>query len=850
MMRRKAFFLAAALVGGGLAAAMAVWMPWGARGIDYPENSAFRVASFPAEMAWVLQGEDAGRFRIAEGVLRFSDDGGRVVLPDFELPRDADGDNRYEVTVRAGGENGEVLEHELVVRVTDQDEPGQVEVSAHRPGMGEAIRAAVMDPDGIRGELAWRWERWNGAGAWIEIPGGTRQQYTPSAADTGQYLRVTAIYADRHGESAPVRAFVPNPVRGPRLRDLEARTDNHRDARIKPDFDPDVLHYAIPCEDRDVLTLSFALPPDVSGRFVSVDGIQPFPGEAGGAAVAVDQTRDVTVTVSTPDGAATDYTIHCMPQNLATLETHRPEGAPPFGELITLSAGSWAAVVDEHAVPRFHREGEEDRGISGFFLRPFLLPSASVDPRTPAHARDPTQAQLRWAYGISIDSEPRSFAWIVLDREFESVRTVTTAPPMKVTGRHDFRILDDGAMLLMAYEPAVRDLSGLEFPPPKDEAWGTEMEAKDSVIQILNPDGSERWTWNSWGQLPLEDCSHTSIPQDYAHVNSLQWIDTTGVRTGRMGVLASFRSCSSILMIDAESGIASWRIGQTNLTPEDWRARGELGPPPMRLVGDPEGAFCGQHAAQFLPNGHLLLFDNGAMCVNETGTGKPLTRKSDEFSRVVEYALDYENGEAVFVRAHSLGGDRSHVARSGGHVTVLENGDWLTSWGSRLEDAVTRVEPATGETTFALGRSSSGGDIRALAVSPLVLARPRGALTAKFPDIAPAGHPGPGGRIRIAVAFSRPVKAFGPGTESIEVEGGQLVGVEPRIGFGLPANSYVLVLAPGGEEPVTLRLLEEMGCKGEDLGAEGICAADGTTLSDVPGSVTIEFSREAEASVR
>ena len=73
------------------------------------------------------------------------------------------------------------------------------------------------------------------------------------------------------------------------------------------------------------------------------------------------------------------------------------------------------------------------------------------------------------------------------------------------------------------------------------------------------------------------------------------------------------RGCSSVLLLDParpEGEEVVWRLGDSNLAPQAWAARG-LGPAPLALAGDPEGAFCGQHAAQLLANGHLLLYDNG-----------------------------------------------------------------------------------------------------------------------------------------------------------------------------------------------------------------------------------------------
>ena len=248
----------------------------------------------------------------------------------------------------------------------------------------------------------------------------------------------------------------------------------------------------------------------------------------------------------------------------------------------------------------------------------------------------------------------------------------------------------------------------------------------------------------------------------------------------------------------------------------------------------------------------------GAACVIDPATGEPLSRPGEEYSRAVEYAIDAANGEAVFVRDHSLGGLRSVLGAVGGHVEALSDGAWLVSWGRlrgahagdeapAAEDAaVSIVDPSTGAESFAILRSGLVAGIRELRALPV----DRGAfdaapapLTAAFTDTDPvlrgpvAGGapdgltlPDRAGAVGVAVAFSRPVAAFAADTPSIEVVGGRLVASAPRIEFGKPANSHILAIAPDGPGPVTVRLVGGVPC---DEG--GVCTADGARLSG-PGA--------------
>ena len=814
-----------------------VRLPEPGREIVHPEGSVARVLTLPPG-DWRLSGPDADLFRIEAGAQRLS------VRTDFETPGDADGDNLLQlVLVRADAGDAALP---LAVRVTDRDEPGRAVLEPRRPSAGEPVTAALFDPDRDAGApaLSVRWEPWISPGQWQAIPDAHGPAYVPTSADVGRPLRAVLSYSDRHGPGRSAVTEPTHPVLGPALLGLDARADGARsmpageDASMRPAFDPRITEYGLRCAERDVVTVSFSAPPDVR---VSVNGVQPAPGRDGAAAVSVTPESDVALAVSASDGARTTYTVHCMPPELWKIRTE-PDPARPLGVLLALATGPWAAVIDGNGVSRAHVRAEG--GTAGFLLRPF---GSGPD--------------LRWAHFGQVPKEGRKATgellhrWRVRDRTLTPLRTVSTALPLTTTGRHDFRLLEDGSTLLMTYEPSVRDLTGFPFPDADGNPFGAEVEMEDSAIQLLGPDGTVRWTWSSWGRLPLEDCAQHRFPGDWAHVNSIQWTDR--------GVLASFRGCSAILMIDPDAAPGEeilWRTGASNLGPEDWRERG-LGPPPLRIVGDPEGAFCGQHAAQLLPPPpglalpRLLMFDNGAACVTDPRTGEPLGRESGVYSRAVEYALDLGHGEAVFVRDHALGGARDMYGHAGGHVAPLADGGWLVSWGNHGRgspesvgcrppaDGVTRVDPDAGIEGFRIP-VDGGVRLRALPVSPLALMRAPGALDAVLPDVPPSSHVGAGDRVEIAVAFSRPVAAFGPDTGSVEVAGGALARAEPLDAFGRPAHAWRLVLAPSGDAPLELRFRPRVACAGEAADdapdpASGICTTDGTRLGRVPDALAI-----------
>jgi hypothetical protein len=126
-------------------------------------------------------------------------------------------------------------------------------------------------------------------------------------------------------------------------------------------------------------------------------------------------------------------------------------------------------------------------------------------------------------------------------------------------------------------------------------------------IHRLCPDGTEEWSWSAWDHVEAAEATNVIVvdgARDLDHPNAID-IGVDG------NYLVSFRDLDAVFLIDATSGEVQWRLGG---------ARSDFA-----FVGDPAGGIRGQHMARWLPNGHLLLFDNGS------GRG---------WSRAAEYALD------------------------------------------------------------------------------------------------------------------------------------------------------------------------------------------------------------------
>ena len=810
--------------------------------VTFAENGATRVATFSYSsdedrdgIQWLTSGVDRGLFSLdsPSGALRF------LQAPDFENPLDVGPpgrgtNNSYELKLVAWArDSGPIFTDEVDVKVTvtDVDEEGALSLSSTRPALGDALTADPTDPDGVTaGTALWQWERSTGRNSWAVIDGAAAASYTPVAADTNTFLRVTATYADEHGTGKTVSEVAPNVVTGPLLTGLTAETDDSQadTARgLYPAFDPLTLHYGIGCNGTDTLVLTVSA---AANARVGVAGVQ-----AASAPMAVDvsEDSDVAIRVTDASGAGTTYVVHCLPEVFFEIETHTFPNTDAFEDLILFNRADYFTLMDRNGVPRLRRAYS---GLGGFAIRFHRV------------GADGAYRYGFWAGGAG---------YTILDEDFEVVADgVRTVAPLTRHNSHDFQILEDGNYLFMAYEPAMRDFSDIDLPYPDGDDVSS-VHVNDAAVQIVTPGGAAVFTWKSWGNMAIEDCVQHRFPVTlstdpdmrspnggYAHINGMHVVD---------GVLvASMRGCSKVLGIDVKPGVTRgdvlWRMGRTNLSDAEWAAR-DIGPRPLDFINDPEGEFCGQHTARFLPNGNIFLFDNGVVCAIDPWTFDELGREGSDFSRAVEYALDLENHEAVFVRDHSLRGERDHLGYANGNVDVLDNGDWLVSWGRPLDvnvtipdnERATLVDPATGQEKLGLRfrelpASERDRRINATVAPAEALAPQPVPLTAEFPasDHTSLVHTGAGDAPQVIVAFNQPVVDFSASSPSISVQGATIESVLSHIVAGEPANAYVVTLTPAGTSDITVGLVADQPCADG-----GICTAGETLLSEVPASHVI-----------
>ena len=302
------------------------------------------------------------------------------------------------------------------------------------------------------------------------------------------------------------------------------------------------------------------------------------------------------------------------------------------------------------------------------------------------------------------------------------------------TDIHEFQLLPDGHALLAAYDSRTLDLSGIV------PGGNAQAEVVGLVVQELDRAKDVVFEWRSWDHFQITDCVSrplTGSRVDYVHGNSIE-------RDDDGNLLISSRHLDEITKISRSTGEVLWRFGGSHNE--------------FTFSNDPE-RFSHQHSARRLPNGHLLLFDNGNYHV-------------PAHSRAVEYALDEDAKVATRVWEYRNAPDVFSSAM--GSVQRLSNGNTVIGWGA-TNPTITEVTPG-------------GAKVLELALPPSVYSYR--AFRHEWPPVLPAAialrsgtsiHAPRGGHVVVSVTGS----GFAP--DSLDPATVRLSGVAPD-GLTPPAS--------------------------------------------------------------
>jgi hypothetical protein len=269
------------------------------------------------------------------------------------------------------------------------------------------------------------------------------------------------------------------------------------------------------------------------------------------------------------------------------------------------------------------------------------------DPRTGGELKQQANGNFTVYIGASFGSQPVPGYFVEFTPTGDSVRAFTAPAPL-YTDNHELWITGSGSeerIHLFGYDHRTTDLSAL--------GGAADAPLAGHSLLRLRPDGSPEFAWSAWDHLAISDWIEPPIPgpvdplqPDFAHPNAIAF-DRDG------DYIVSWRNLGEITKLDPGTGTIRWRLGGNNNE--------------FAFVGDPLGGFSAQHSPKVLPDGNLLIYDNG-------------TRHVPAESRAVEYALD------TIARTATMIWEYRHVPAIYtpfvGSVQRLENERTLIGWGT------------------------------------------------------------------------------------------------------------------------------------------------------------------------
>lgn len=153
-------------------------------------------------------------------------------------------------------------------------------------------------------------------------------------------------------------------------------------------------------------------------------------------------------------------------------------------------------------------------------------------------------------------------------------------------------------------------------------------------------------TWNYFSVADWIEPTCCAPNLDFDHPNVLDFAPDSNY-------IISFRNFGAVAKIDRSTGARIWQLGGTQST--------------LTFLNDPLGFFSGQHNAHFLPNGDLMVFDNGL-------------RHNPPHSRAAEYAINESAKTATLVWEYEP--QPMVFASFIGSSERLSNGNTLVGFGA------------------------------------------------------------------------------------------------------------------------------------------------------------------------
>jgi len=223
---------------------------------------------------------------------------------------------------------------------------------------------------------------------------------------------------------------------------------------------------------------------------------------------------------------------------------------------------------------------------------------------------------------------------------------------------HDMEVLPDGRVLGLVDLPARVDLTSYG-------KGAAELIANPAIAEFHLESGRKTVLWQGLGPIdPMREMHLPGLlPIDGARIGpALDWLHTNSITQGPRGnYLVSSPFTDAVYSISSDFQRIEYRLG---------------GPLSDFRFERPEDRFYFEHSAYELPNGNVLLFDNGG--ARWTSHQRPAS-EGGAYSRAIEYQLDRSTGIARKVWEYRHTSDASAPVVSS--AVRLANGNTLVNFG-------------------------------------------------------------------------------------------------------------------------------------------------------------------------
>lgn len=218
---------------------------------------------------------------------------------------------------------------------------------------------------------------------------------------------------------------------------------------------------------------------------------------------------------------------------------------------------------------------------------------------------------------------------------------------------------------LMGFSSDLKKIGGYPTTGDRSKTYNV----VGDVIVEFNRSGQKVKQWNLFDYLDphrIKKGFHDSsfwkwpyfwikYPKDWTHSNAIIYDSTDH------SFIVSMRHQDWLAKIDMDEDSLVWKLGDGD---------------DFTLLGDGKW-FYHQHAPNFMPNGNIIVYDNGNNRPSYADDPTP-------YSRVVEYELDYQNMTAEQVWEYR--GETTFFASFLGDVTLLDNGNILICDGGLVSN--------------------------------------------------------------------------------------------------------------------------------------------------------------------